>query len=133
MANALPVPASNPAPQPKPRRWSIIAAGFLLLALAFVVLYTSRTAFSSPLAMVVVGAIGLAALLLQIRLRRDGNIGVHAPLWLNVLAIVFAGVAVFADALHLSAHSMLIAALGAVICFGISGIMVLRGLRKRKS
>ena len=60
MANALPVPASNPAPQPKPRRWSIIAAGFLLLALAFVVLYTSRTAFSSPLAMVVVGAIALA-------------------------------------------------------------------------
>lgn len=133
MATALPVPASNPAPQPKPRRWSIIAAGFLLLALAFVVLYTNRTAFSSPLAMVVVGAIGLAALLLQIRLRRDGNIGVHVPLWLNVLAIVFAGAALLADTLHLSAHSMQIAALGAVICFGISGIIVLRGLRKRKS
>jgi drug/metabolite transporter (DMT)-like permease len=122
----LPDPASNPAPL-KPRRWTIIAAGFLLLALALVVLYTSSSAFSSPLALVVVAAIGFAALLLQLRLRPTS---VHAPFWLNVLAVLFALAAVIADFLHLSFTLMFIVALGAIVCFGISGIVVLRALRK---
>ena len=46
-----------------------MAAGLLLVALALVVIYTSRGAFFNPLALVVVAAIGLAALLLQLRLR----------------------------------------------------------------
>ena len=108
-----------------------MAAGFLLLALALVVLYTSRPAFSSPLAIVVVAAIGLAALLLQLRLRKDIGTTIRSPLWLNVLGLLLAVAAVFADALHLSANSMLIASLGAVVCFAVSGIVVLHALRKR--
>jgi hypothetical protein len=126
----LPDAAPNPAPALKSRRWSIFGAGFLLLALAVVVIYTSGRAFSSPLALVVVAAIGLAALLLQLRLRQDIGSPVRAPLWLNVLGLIFALAAVFADILRLSVNLMLIAALGAVACFAISGIVVLQALRR---
>lgn len=121
----------NPPSAPKPRGWTLVAAGFLLLALALVVIYTSGRAFSSPLALVVVAAIGLAALLLQLRLRKDIGAPVHAPLWLNVLGLVFAIGAVISDFAHLDAKLMLVAALGAVVCFAISGIAVLHALRKR--
>jgi uncharacterized membrane protein len=110
-----------------------LAAGFLLFALAIVVLYTSRAAFFSPLALVVVAAIGLAALLLQLRLRRDAGVRVRAPLWLNVLGLIFAVAAVFADIVRLNAGLLQIAALGAVICFGLSGIVVLHALRKKST
>jgi peptidoglycan/LPS O-acetylase OafA/YrhL len=134
--NFLPDAASNPVPAPKPRRWTIVAAGLLLAALALVVIYTSHSAFFSPLALVVVAAIGLAALLLQLRLRRDkeGELRspVRAPLWLNVLGLIFAIAALFADILHLSANLLLIAALGAVFCFAVSGTTVLHALRKKK-
>jgi|SRR5579863_5786294 len=143
--NSLPDAASNPPPAPesnprtKSRRWSIVAAGLLLLALALVVIYTSRSAFSSPLALVVVAAIGLAALLLQLRLRKglsantssQASNEVRAPLWLNVLGLVFAIAAVLADIFHLGPNPMLIAALGAVVCFALSGTAVLRALRKK--
>ena len=125
-------PAANPAPPPKPRGWGLVAAGFLLLALALVVLYTGRGAFLSPLALVVVAAIGLAALLLQLRLRRDSDKSIHAPLWLNVLGLIFAIGAVLVDFLHLRANIMLVAALGAVICFAVSGVAVLHSVRKQK-
>jgi peptidoglycan/LPS O-acetylase OafA/YrhL len=147
----LPDAAANSAPVTRPRRWSIVAAGLLLAALALVVIYTSRSAFFSPLALVVVAAIGLAALLLQLRLRKDLNndlsntdlsnkdlsnqdrsAPVRAPLWLNVLGLVFAIAAVFADVLHLSPNLLLIAALGAVLCFGVSGASVLHALRSKK-
>ena len=126
----MPDAASNPSPAPKPRRTTIFAAGFLLLALALVVIYTSRSAFLSPLALVVVAAIGLAALLLQLRLRKDLGAPVRAPLGLNVLGLIFAVAAIFADRLRLSADLLQVAALGAVVCFGISGIVVLHALRK---
>ena len=121
-------------PAPNPRRWSVVPAGLLLLALALVVIYTSRSAFFSPLALVVVAAIGLAALLLQLRLRKDNDkdLQVRAPLWLNVVGLIFAIAAVFADVLHLSANLLLITALGAVVCFAISGMTVLHSLRKKK-
>jgi hypothetical protein len=109
-----------------------VAAGLLLLALALVVIYTSRAAFSSPLALVVVAAIGLAALLLQLRLRKDAPAGVHAPLWLNVLGLIFAVAAVIADIVHFSANVMLVAALGSILCFAVSGAAVLHALRKKK-
>jgi len=115
---------------PKPRGWSLVAAGFLLLALALVVIYTGKGAFLSPLALVVVAAIGLAALLLQLRLRRDLDRSIHSPIRLNVLGLVFAIGAVFADFRHVRANTMLVAALGAVLCFAISGVIVLRALRK---
>ena len=108
-----------------------MAAGLLLLALALVVIYTSRAAFSSPLALVVVAAIGLAALLLQLRLRKDAPPGVHAPLWLNVLGLIFAVTAVAADIFHFSANVMLVSALGSILCFGVSGARVLHALRKK--
>lgn len=113
----------------KTRGWSLVAAGLLLLALGLVVMYTTRPAFSSPLALVVVAAIGLAALLLQIRLRKDLPTPVRSPLWLNILGLICAVAAVFADILHVSANWMLFVALGAVVCFAASGIVVLKALR----
>jgi len=129
----LPDAASNPVPAPKPRRWTILAAGFLLLALALVVIYTSPSAFLSPLALVVVAAIGLAALLLELRLRKDIGKPVHAPLWLNVAGLVLAFAAILADVFRLGATLLQVAALGAVLCFAISGAVVLRALRKPRS
>lgn len=127
----MPDAPSNPVPPPKSRRWSIVAAGLLLLALALVVIYTSRSAFYSPLALVVVAAIGLAALLLQLRFRNESSARVRAPLWLNVLGLVFAVAAVVTDILHRSPNIMLVTALGSVLCFAISGTAVLHELRKR--
>lgn len=124
--------ASNSNPIAKPRRWAIIFAGLLLVALALVVLYTDRGAFLSPLALVVVAAIGLAALLLQLRIRQNPAAPVRSPLWLNVLGVIFALAAVFADVLRLSPTWMLVAALVAVVCFAVSGIVVLHALRKRR-
>ena len=128
----MPDAPSNPDPAPQPRRWTIFTAGLLLLALALVVIYTSSRAFYSPLALVVVAAIGLAALLLQLRMRKNLNTPVRAPLWLNVLGLVFAIAAVIADIFHLSPNVMLVAALGAVACFAISGAAVLHALRKSR-
>src|SRR5579862_2734525 len=131
--DSLPDEPSNAAVQPKPRGWSLVAAGLLLLALVFVVVYTGRAAFSSPLAIVVLAAIGLAAVLLQLRLRKDVSGSVRAPFWLNAAGLVFALASVFADLLHLSPRQLMMAALGAVICFGISGTVVLRALRQHRS
>jgi drug/metabolite transporter (DMT)-like permease len=117
----------------RPRRRTIFAAALLLVALALVVIYTTHSAFHSPLALVVVAAIGLAALLLQTRLPSSPSAPVRAPLSLNLLGVVCAVVAVFADVLRLSPAWMPIAALGAVICFGISGLIVLDALRKQRN
>jgi hypothetical protein len=122
--------ASNPTAVARPRRWTIFAAALLLLALALVVIYTSRAAFFSPLALVVVAAIGLAALLMQLRLRRDIGRPVHAPFWLNVVGLICAAGAIFSDRLHLTPRMFQSVALAAVTCFGISGIVVLHALRK---
>lgn len=131
--NSLPEAASNPDLDAKPRRWTILAAGLLLAALALVVIYTPRAAFFSPLALMVVAAIGLVALLLQNRLRRDIATPARAPLWLNVLGLLFAIAAVAVDLLHLSSNIRMIAALGAVVIFAISGIIVIDALRKQRS
>ncbi len=128
----MPDAPSNPDPAPDRHGWSLVAAGLLLLALSLVVIYTNRSAFVSPIALVVVAAIGFAALLLQLRMRKEQTAGVHAPLWLNGLALLFAIAAVFADVLHLSANLMLMAALGAVVCFGVSGAVVIHSLRRKK-
>jgi hypothetical protein len=132
----VPDDSPNPGPNPQPRAATTVAAGLLLVALALVVLYTSRRAFLSPIALVVVAAIGVAALLLQLRLRpnlssSDRASSVRGPLWLNGLGVVFAVGAVFADVLHLNGVFMLIAALAAVVSFAVSGIIVLSALRKR--
>jgi len=112
------------------RRWTVIASGLLLLALALVVIYTGPNAFFSPVALVVVSAIGLAALLLQVRFRRDLP-NIHSPLWLNVLGIVCAMVTLFADYLRITRLTLDLVAFAAVVCFGISGSLILRALRRR--
>ena len=126
----LPEATSNPVPVAKPRRPTTLAAGFLLLALALVVIYTDRGAFRSPIALVVVAAIGLAALLLQLRLRNDVSPAVHAPLWLNGLGVIAAIAAVLCDVFRFSFTFLFASAIAAVVCFAISGIIVLSALRK---
>lgn len=124
--------ASKSTSLARPRRWTIFAAALLLLALALVVIYTSRAAFFSPLALVVVAAIGLAALLMQLRLRRDIQRPIRVPFWLNVLGLLCAVAAIFSDQLHLTPRMFQTVALSAVACFGISGIVVLHALRKTR-
>ena len=112
------------------RRWTVIASGLLLLALALVVIYTGPNAFYSPVALVVVAAIGLAALLLQVWFRRDLP-NIHSPLWLNVLGILCAMVSLFADYLRMTRRMLDVVAFAAVLCFGISGVLILHALRRR--
>jgi uncharacterized membrane protein len=118
------------SPSKVARRWTVIASGLLLLALALVVIYTRPNAFLSPVALVVVAAIGLAALLLQVRFRRELP-HIHSPLWLNVLGLVCAMVALFADNLRLTRRALDLVAFAAVFCFGVSGALILRALRRR--
>jgi hypothetical protein len=132
----VPEDPTQPAPNPEPRGATIIAAGLLLAALALVILYTSRGALLSPMALVVVAAIGGAALLLQLRLRPDLSSirasSARGPLWLNAVGVVCAIGALFADVLHLSEMFMLIAALAAVVSFAVGGIIILNALRKHR-
>jgi uncharacterized membrane protein len=114
------------------RRWTVIASGLLCGALALIVLFTNRGAFFSPIAVVVMGAVGLAAVLLQLRLQdRDLAQSSRSPAWLNVLGIVLALAAFFGDLLHLDAQLTEALALGAVASFGVSGVIILRSFRKR--
>jgi hypothetical protein len=122
-------PASSQSVSRVARRWTVIASGLLLLALGLVVIYTGPTAFFSPVALVVVSAIGLAALLLQVRFRRDLP-NVHPPLWLNVLGVLFALISLFADDLRFTRRTLEVVAFAAVVCFGISGSLILRALRR---
>ncbi len=119
----------SPSQSKVARRWTVIASGLLLLALALVVIYTRQNAFLSPIALVVVGAIGLAALLLQVWFRRD--LPIHSPLWLNVMGILCALASLFADYLRMSRLRLDLMAFAAVLCFGISGSLILRALRRR--
>ena len=119
-------------PERKSRRWNVIGSGLLCVAFAVVVLYTSPRAFFSPLALVVVAAIGLAAVLLQLRVRRDADQRVRGPVWLNVLGILLALTALFADILHLRSELFQVTALAAVGCFSISSVIILEALRKHR-
>lgn len=119
-------------PSPAHRRWTVIASGLLLFAIALVVLYSGGTAFHSPVAVVVLAAIGLAAVLLQLRLRPDAPSKVAVPQWLNVVGIVFALSALFADRLKLGSNAAQVIALVAVGCFAVSSFVVLDGIRKSR-
>lgn len=111
------------------RRRTVIASGLLLLALALVVIYTKPHAFVSPVALVVVAAIGLAALLLQLRFRQELPV-IHSPLWLTGIGVACALLALCADYLHLTRRSFHIVAFIALVCFGISGSLILHALRR---
>jgi drug/metabolite transporter (DMT)-like permease len=123
-----------PESRPNSRRWSVIASGLLCCGLAVVVMYTRRSAFSSPLAVVVVAAIGLAAVLLQLRYHnREHRHPVRAPMWLNVVGVLFALAALFSDLLGLSWQMAQVMALGAVGSFAISSALILHAFRKQRT
>jgi len=111
-----------------PRRWTVIFSGLLCGVLGLVVIYTNRGGLSSPLAIVVLAAIGLLALILQLRLREPRP--VHAPLWLNLLGILFALAALGSDLTHIRPDLAPVLALVAVGCFAISAAIVLQSLRR---
>jgi uncharacterized membrane protein len=120
-----------PGTQLSPRRWTVITSGLLCGILALVVIFTNRSAFFSPLAVVVVAAIGAAAVLLQLRLRNRGQASiVHPPVWLNILGILFAVAALFSDRFHLSMQLTQLMALGAVGSFAVSSAIILHAFRK---
>lgn len=117
----------------KPRRWTVIASGLLCLILGLVVLFTRRGAFFSPLAVLVVAAIGLAAVLLQLRFRnREQASTVRPPVWLNALGILLAIAALFADTFRFSPQATELLALGAVGSFAISSAVILHAFRKQR-
>ncbi len=110
---------------------TVIASGILCGILALVVLFTDRRAFFSPLAIIVVAAIGSAAVLLQVRFHNaQGDRPLHPPVWLNLIGIGFAVAAFFADWLKMSAAASRVCALVAVASFGISSAIVLQTFRK---
>jgi drug/metabolite transporter (DMT)-like permease len=116
------------------RRWTVIVSGLLCCVLAFVVIYTTRRGLSSPLAIVVLAAVGLLALILQLRLRTgEQRATVHAPLWLNLGGILFALAALGADLKRIRPDLAPLFALLAVVCFAISSATVLQGLRRQPS
>jgi hypothetical protein len=85
------------------------------------------------MAVVVVAAIGSAAVMLQLRLRnREQGKAVHPPVWLNLLGIIFALFALFADFLKLNSEMAQLLALAAVGSFGISGAIILHAFRKSR-
>lgn len=128
MSEPEPTKAASP-----PRRWTVIASAALCCGLAIIVLYTNRGAFFSPVAVLVVAAIGLVAVLLQVRFynREQGDGAVKSPMWLNSLGILLALVAVSANALRLRPDLVQLFALGAVASFGVSGAMSLHAMQKR--
>jgi drug/metabolite transporter (DMT)-like permease len=120
-------------PAPKPRRWTVIASGLLCGILAVIVFFTSKRAFFSPLAVMVVGAIGLAAVLIQLRLRnQEQPHAVRSPLGLNFLGVLLALAAFLSDLRHWGAQPTEILALGAVMSFAVSGAMILHAFRKQR-
>ncbi|MFZ0801299.1 MAG: hypothetical protein WBQ09_14945 [Terriglobales bacterium] len=126
--------AISPTSSSKSRRWTVISAGLLCGLLALVVIYPKPNAFRSPLAVVVVAAIGLVAVLMQLRFyNRERSQPVRAPVWLNILGIVFALAALFADVLHLSSDMAQLMALGAIGSFAISSAVILQAFRKRRA
>jgi hypothetical protein len=119
--------------RPNSRRWTVIASALLCGGLGVVVLYTKRNAFFSPLAVVVVSAIGLAAVLLQLRYyNREHSTALQAPVWLNILGVGFAMAALFGDFFGLNWQMAQVMALGAVGSFAISSALILHAFRKHR-
>jgi len=114
-----------------PRRWTVIVSGLLCGVLALVIIYTSRGGLSSPLAIVVLAAIGLLALILQLRLRTGKQRAtIRTPVWLNLVGILFALAALVSDFTHIRADLAPLLALLAVVCFIVGSAIVLQALRR---
>jgi drug/metabolite transporter (DMT)-like permease len=116
------------------RRWTVIASGLLLAALALIVTFTSRAAFFSPTAVAVVAAVGVMALMLQIRFRYPQQRGeIHLPSWFNLAGGILALSAFLCEWLHLRPAVIELITLAAIGSFGVSGALVLHKMRKRRS
>ena len=126
------MPDQGPNPSPTHRRWTVIASGLLVAAVGLIVIFTGRAAFHSLAAVVVMAAIGLAAVLLQLHLR-NSNVAIHVPNWLNVIGLLCAVAALFADWLRLGPGLAQVMALAAVGCFAVSSFRVLDAIRKARS
>lgn len=114
------------------KRKTVLSAGLLCIALTLVVLFTSPTAFRSPVAVIVMALIGTAAVLLQLQLRSANHRSQSRPqLWLNLLGILFAIGALFPQALHVPPLMVQALVLGAVGSFAVSSAMILHSFRKR--
>jgi hypothetical protein len=117
----------------------VIAAGLLCGVLAIVVTFTDRRSFFSPLAVVIVAAVGTAAVLLQLRFHnqlmdnQDGNRAVHPPVWLSIVGVGFAVAALLSDSLHFSIQTAQILALAAVGSFAVSSAIILQAFRKQRT
>jgi uncharacterized membrane-anchored protein len=121
-------------PESKHRRWSVITSGLLIAILAVVVTFTTRTNFLSPMAVVVVAAVGVIALMLQLRFRyRELAVRAQVPGWLNVVGTIFALTAFFGDMLHIRPGVAEVIALISIGLFGVSGAMVLHEMRKQRA
>ena len=121
-------------PHKKHRRWTVIMSGILIGTLALIVTFTSRAALVSPATVVVVAAVGVMALMLQLRLRYPQKAGeIQLRSWLNLIGGILALIALFRDWLHIRIGIAELVALAAIGCFGVSGTLVLHDLRKRRS
>src|SRR5438876_399574 len=77
-----------------------------------------------------IAAIGLAAVLLQLRLRnRTGVPSVRQPVWLNLIGTLLAVSALFSDLLHMRPQWTETLALAAVATFAVSGAHILHAFR----
>ena len=113
------------------RRWTVIASALLCGTLALVVMFTNRRAFYSPLAIVVVAAIGAAAVMLQTRMRKvEKTSTLKYSVWLNVLGTAFGVASLFADFWEPSPQFAQTMALGAVASFGIGSAILLHAFKK---
>lgn len=112
-------------------RKSVIASGLLCCAMILVVLFTSPAAFRSPTAVVVMGLVGTAAVLVQLRLRHDDRPrSVHSSLVLNVAGILLSLAALFPAMFHLNARFAAPLAFAAVGSFALSSAIILHSFRK---
>jgi hypothetical protein len=114
-----------------PQRKTVVGSGLLSCALALVVLFTGPGAFRSPAALVVVAAIGSAAVLFQLRIRNaaDGR-PLRPPMVLNLLGVLFALAALFPATLGLGSGTAQAMALGSVLSFAIGSALLLHSFRK---
>jgi hypothetical protein len=112
--------SQSPSQSRVSRRWTVIASGLLVLALALVVIYTGPAAFFSPIALVVVAAIGLAALLLPGSLSSGSPQHPFSSLAERSRRPLCPGLVIFGFPSHDAPHARLVA-FAAVVCFGISG------------
>ncbi len=121
-------------PQGQHRRWTVITSGILVGALALIVTFTSRAAFLSPVAVAVVAAVGVMALMLQLRLQHPRRAEeARLPSRLNLAGGVLALTAFLRDWLHIPVSIAELITLAAISCFGVSGALILHNIRKRRA